>query len=77
MKVLATILLCILAAVCYGIVHDQVTARICVEYFTIGHPPVFLTDCQRLAKPEAGSMTKPGLLDDSVPSRPAVGQMMG
>lgn len=25
----------------YGILHDQVTARICIEYFTIGHPPVF------------------------------------
>jgi hypothetical protein len=29
--------------VAYGIVHDQITARICVEYFTIGHPPVFRT----------------------------------
>jgi len=28
----------------YGIVHDQITARICVEYFTIGHAPVFGTD---------------------------------
>jgi hypothetical protein len=25
-------------AVLYGIVHDQVTARVCVEYFTVGHP---------------------------------------
>ncbi len=33
-----------IAAVTYGIVHDQITARICVEYFTIGHPPVFHTD---------------------------------
>jgi hypothetical protein len=32
------------AAIGYGIVHDQVTARICVEYFTIGHPPIFGTD---------------------------------
>jgi len=32
------------AAVVYGIVHDQITARICVEYFTIGHPPLFDTD---------------------------------
>ena len=38
------ILLCIVAAVVYGICHDQVTARVCVEYFTIGHPPVFHTD---------------------------------
>ena len=40
----AIILLCVVAAVLYGVVHDQITARICVEYFTIGHPPVFGTD---------------------------------
>jgi hypothetical protein len=38
------ILLGISAAVVYGVLHDQVTARVCVEYFTIGHPPVFATD---------------------------------
>ncbi|HEV3256487.1 MAG TPA: hypothetical protein VG013_06395, partial [Gemmataceae bacterium] len=32
----------------YGILHDQVTARVCVEYFTIGHPPVFNTDSPTL-----------------------------
>lgn len=32
---------CVSAAAAYGIVHDQITARICVEYFTIGHPPVW------------------------------------
>jgi hypothetical protein len=32
---------CVLAAVGYGVVHDQITARVCVEYFTIGHPPLF------------------------------------
>ena len=32
------ILLCIVGACVYGIVHDQITARISVEYFTIGHP---------------------------------------
>jgi hypothetical protein len=32
------------AAILYGIVHDQITARVCVEYFTIGHPPVFDTE---------------------------------
>lgn len=37
------VLLSIVACVCYGIVHDQITARICVEYFTVGHPPVFPT----------------------------------
>src|ERR1044071_7564566 len=29
------------AAILNGVLHDQVTARICVEYFTIGHPPLF------------------------------------
>src|SRR5882757_5376717 len=28
------------AAIGYGILHDQITARICVEYFTVGHPPL-------------------------------------
>src|SRR4051812_43518421 len=41
---LGIVLMCIAAAACYGIAHDQVTARVCVEYFTIGHPPVFGTD---------------------------------
>jgi hypothetical protein len=31
------------AAATYGIVHDQITARICLEYFTVGHPPIFPT----------------------------------
>lgn len=33
----------IILAVVYGILHDQVTVRVCVEYFTVGHPPVFDT----------------------------------
>ena len=44
MQFAAIVLLSILMAVVYGILHDQATARICVEYFTIGHPPVFGTD---------------------------------
>lgn len=40
----AIVAMCIVAAVVYGIVHDQITARVCLEYFTIGHPPVFHTD---------------------------------
>lgn len=44
MKSLGIVLMCVAAAVCYGIVHDQVTARVCVEYFTVGHPPLFDTD---------------------------------
>ncbi len=31
----------IIAAIGYGITHDSVTTRVCVEYFTIGHPPIF------------------------------------
>ncbi|AMV23899.1 hypothetical protein VT84_05855 [Gemmata sp. SH-PL17] len=44
MQLLRIILMSVAAAVLYGVAHDQVTARICVEYFTIGHPPVFGTD---------------------------------
>ena len=36
-------LLSIVAAVAYGIVHDQITARLCVEYFTVAHPPLIHT----------------------------------
>src|SRR3954447_21182280 len=42
------VLLSIASAVAYGILHDQVTARLCVEYFTIGHPPVFPTESPTL-----------------------------
>jgi hypothetical protein len=41
MQSLKIIVVCVLAAIGYGIVHDQITARICVEYFTIFHPPIF------------------------------------
>jgi hypothetical protein len=44
MQSLAIVGLCVLASIVYGIAHDQVTARVCVEYFTIGHPPIFGTD---------------------------------
>lgn len=42
------ILTCVVAAVLYGIVHDQVTARICVEYFSVFHPPIFPTQSPTL-----------------------------
>jgi hypothetical protein len=32
--------LCVAAAIAYGILHDQVTARICVEYFSVAHPTI-------------------------------------
>lgn len=28
------------AAVAYGVCHDQVTARVCLEYFTVAHAPL-------------------------------------
>jgi hypothetical protein len=35
---------CVVAAAIYGIAHDSVTARLCVEYFTVYHPPLVHTD---------------------------------
>jgi hypothetical protein len=32
--------LSVLAAVVYGVAHDLVTAHVCVEYFSLFHPPV-------------------------------------
>ena len=43
MESVKIVLLTVALAVGYGVLHDQVTARMCVEYFTIGHPPVFPT----------------------------------
>jgi H+/Cl- antiporter ClcA len=40
---LRIILWCIAAAVLYGVLHDLVTTRVCLEYFTVFHPPVFPT----------------------------------
>ena len=48
MQTFGIVALCIVSAVIYGILHDQITARICVEYFTIGHPPVFPTESPTL-----------------------------
>jgi hypothetical protein len=48
MESLRIAVLCIGAAVLYGIVHDQITARICLEYFTIFHPPMFHTSSPTL-----------------------------
>jgi hypothetical protein len=44
MEGLKILLLSVAAAVLYGILQDQITARFCVEYFTIGHPDFFGTD---------------------------------
>ncbi|HEX8834054.1 MAG TPA: hypothetical protein VF719_07625 [Abditibacteriaceae bacterium] len=44
MQPLKIVALNTLAAIVYGILHDQITARICVEYFTVAHAPLFVTD---------------------------------
>lgn len=38
------ILLATGAAILYGIVHDQITIRVCPEYFTVAHPHILNTD---------------------------------
>jgi hypothetical protein len=38
------ILLVIGAAAVYGVAHDEITARLCLEYFTLAHPPLFPTN---------------------------------
>lgn len=43
MQWLSIIAVSILACIAYGIFHDQITARICVEYFTVGHPRIILS----------------------------------
>lgn len=43
MRFIGIIALALLAGITYGILHDQVTARVCVEYFTVGHPKIFPT----------------------------------
>ena len=42
------VFVCIAAAIFYGTVHDQITARVCLEYFTVFHPPVFATQSPTL-----------------------------
>lgn len=43
-EMLRIVLLFALAAIAYGILHDLITAHICVEYFTIGHPRVISSE---------------------------------
>ena len=48
MQALKITLVCVASAVIYGICHDQVTARVCVEYFTVGHASLFHTESPTL-----------------------------
>lgn len=47
-------LLCIVAAIGYGILHDEVTAHICVEYFSIAHPMILALNSPTLLALEWG-----------------------
>ena len=38
----------VVGAILYGVIHDQLTARVRVEYFTVFHPPVFATQSPTL-----------------------------
>ena len=42
-EALKIVLLSLSAAIVYGVLHDQVTAHLCVEYFTVAHPMIIPT----------------------------------
>jgi hypothetical protein len=42
-EALKIVLFSVAAAGIYGILHDQVTAHLCVEYFTVAHPMIIPT----------------------------------
>lgn len=48
MQFLKIMVMAVLAAVAYGIVHDQITIRIYLPYFTVFHPQVFPTESPTL-----------------------------
>ena len=48
MKGIPILILAIGAAVVYGAAQDLVTTRVCLEYFTVAHPPVFQTQSPTL-----------------------------
>ena len=43
-EALKIVLFSMAAAIVYGILHDMVTAQLCVEYFTIAHPLIIPTE---------------------------------
>ncbi|MFN0195332.1 MAG: hypothetical protein ACKVT0_01195 [Planctomycetaceae bacterium] len=40
----AILMMTVLAAIIYGVIHDQITVRICLEYFTMFHDLPFESD---------------------------------
>jgi len=41
MEAVKIVALCLVSCIVYGICQDHVTVRVCVDYFTVGHPPIF------------------------------------
>lgn len=48
MEALKIVAICLLTGSVYGILHDQVTGRVCLEYFTRFHPDIFHTQSPTL-----------------------------
>jgi hypothetical protein len=48
MQTAKILLLSICAATGYGIIHDQITVRMCLEYFSVAHPALFHTQSPSL-----------------------------
>jgi hypothetical protein len=48
MEAIKIVGLCIVAGAIYGVLHDQVTAHVCLEYFTVFHPTIFHTQSPTL-----------------------------
>jgi hypothetical protein len=43
-RFLSIVLLCMAAAIFYGLIHDQITIRVSLEYFTVLHPQILPVD---------------------------------
>ena len=48
MRFLSIVGVCVLAAILFGVLHDQITAQVCVEYFTVGHAKAIDSDSPTL-----------------------------
>jgi hypothetical protein len=48
MQFFAIVLVTVAAAIAYGVIHDQITVRVCLEYFTVTHPPLLGTSSPTL-----------------------------
>src|SRR6185437_15154604 len=44
MQFLKIVFGCAAAAILYGLIHDQITIRICPQYFTVFHPHIVDTE---------------------------------